>query len=250
MGIMKPLTLSILLVSMLTSTVLSQTPNINPVPPIRNLGNFSEIGRDELIVYYVNTVDLVRTPTGALVETLGAHYAVQDGKPVLDNRAYLHTIWRIDCTARTGERLEDRGIWQGKKVHKTFSKPKIEKPTKERNLAHAIDAVCGDESPELTDKDPKTSYVWKGGNGCNLIGGGANEKACCVEHDFSYRTGGGERQRWQADSELFKCIWKRNKFLAPIVFVGARVGGLFAFHWGKRRKLERIPPPNAHRVLQ
>jgi hypothetical protein len=218
---------------------------IAQVPPIKNLENFKEIARDELIVYYVNSTNLVRTPGGALVETLGAHYAIQDGKPVLDNQAYLLTIWRIDCTARTGERLEDSGIWKGKKVHKTFSKPKIDKPDKSRNLALAIDAVCGDTSPELQpalnapQTSSKASYVWKGGNGCNLIGGGANERLCCVDHDFVYRSGGGMKAKWKADTDLFRCIWKRNKFLAPFVWVGTNVGGLFAFHWGKKRELKK-----------
>jgi len=138
-----------------------------------------------------------------------------------------------------------------------MSKPKIEKPDKSRNLWMAIDAVCGDTSPELepvskTDiaipdaqkRSKAVSYVWKGGNGCNLIGGGSNERLCCKEHDFSYRTGGSFRDKWQADSELFKCIWKRNKLLAPFVFVGTNVGGLFAFHWGRPRNLKHDDRPN------
>jgi hypothetical protein len=240
---------------MIIALVVAAVSIVAQTPPIKNLENFKEIGRDDLIIYFVNPVNLVRTPAGALAETLAAHYenAPTPDNPdayKLNNTTWILTTWRIDCTNRTGERLEDRGLWRGKKVHKTFSKPKLEKPDRTRNLALAIDAVCGDTSPELepalksTQTASKPSYVWKGGNGCNLIGGGENERLCCKEHDFSYRTGGNMRDKWQADSELFKCIWKRNKFLAPFVFVGTNVGGLFAFHWGKQRNLKHHDRPN------
>lgn len=203
-------------------------------PP--DLKNFEEIARDDKIMYFVNAKDAVHH-NGRFVtlDVLGAHYRMDaDGVHyALNNIAYIVTTYRIDCAAGAGQRVKDVGKWPKKDgsietINKDFPHAVMEKPDKSRKLYLAIDVVCG---------GVKVPYKWTGGNGCNLIGGGKNEKACCVAHDYGYRTGGNLRDKWQADSNLFKCVWKRNKFLAPFVFVGTNVGGLFAFHWGRKRDL-------------
>lgn len=217
-------------------------------PP--DLTNFEEIARDDKIIYFVNAKDAVRHNSRMLtIDVLGAHYKM-DANGVnyaLNNIAYIVTTYRIDCTAGTGQRVKDLGKWPRKDgtietINKDFPTAVMEKPDKSRKLYLAIDVVCG---------GGKVPYKWTGGNGCNLIGGGKNEKVCCVAHDYGYRTGGNLRDKWQADSELFKCIWKRNKLLAPFVFVGTNVGGLAAFHWGKKRNLTpRAEAQNNWQTLQ
>jgi len=211
-----------------------------------NLENFLEIGRDPKIVYYVDIKDVIRhNPRFATVNVLAANYEMaEDGKKYRINKiAWILSTFRVDCDARTGQRLKDVGLWNGVPVEEIYIDPKIDKPNKSRKLWYAIDAVCEPAAvPVAVPGKVSGGYQWTGGNGCNLFVGGSAEKVCCQNHDYAYRTGGGMRQRWQADSNLFKCVWRRNKILAPFVFVGANVGGLVAWHYGKRRDLGPIRP--------
>jgi len=229
----------VLPVTLVIAALLSNAQE--PQPP--DLKNFEEIARDGKIMYLVNTKDAVKhNGRFQTVELLGAHYKLEaDGvKYALNNIAYIVSVFRIDCTAGTGARLHDQGKWPKKDgtietINATFPNAKMEKPDKSRKLFLAIDVVCGGVT------DGKVPYKWTGGNGCNLIGGGEKEKRCCVDHDYIYRSGGGMRMKWQADSELYKCVSKNNKLPAPFTFVGANVGGLVAFHWGKKRRIEALP---------
>ena len=81
--------------------------------------------------------------------------------------------------------------------------------------------------------------LWAGGNGCNLIGGKKREP-CCTPHDHAYKQGGWIGARWDADAALFSCIWGQGasgKFIAPVMWVGARYGGPFAYQYGKHRDI-------------
>jgi len=230
------------------------------VPDVKDLAHYKEIARDDRIMYFVNVEDMVRlNPRFVTMNVMGAHYVMDpDGEHYkLNNVAYIVTTWRIDCQEKTGQRLKDKGVWMEKRVDKSYKHPKVDKPTKSRNLYIAIQLACEPDSddPETARVDewvPITvpngldasdasrgskSTLWIGGNGCNLMGGGKAEQACCAQHDFAYRSGGNMRVKWAADAALFKCVWKRNKLLAPFVFVGAQVGGLFAFRWGRPREL-------------
>ena len=63
---------------------------------------------------------------------------------------------------------------------------------------------------------------------------------CCVEHDRTYYLGGTSKERWQADKKLYKCVKAKkgfhHKIIAPIMFVGVRIGGVSwlptPFRWG------------------
>jgi hypothetical protein len=77
---------------------------------------------------------------------------------------------------------------------------------------------------------------WAGGNGCNLFDT-KNLSPCCLIHDKAYAEGGKEKDRTKADTALFKCIWKRNKFAAPFMFLGVKIGGVFSFQRGKKKEL-------------
>ncbi len=60
---------------------------------------------------------------------------------------------------------------------------------------------------------------------------------CCVEHDKAYYVGGSSKGRRDADDQLHKCVRaKGHKYLAPIIWVGVRIGGVpflpTPFRWG------------------
>ncbi len=94
-------------------------------------------------------------------------------------------------------------------------------------------------------------------DGCTLFPDG-NYCDCCVEHDKDYYFGGTSRERWRSDKRLYNCVRKKkgwqNKLIAPMMWVGVRVGGSSIlrtpFRWGfgktkrpgKIKKPKDIPP--------
>lgn len=66
---------------------------------------------------------------------------------------------------------------------------------------------------------------------------------CCVQHDREYYVGGSWKERWRSDKKLFSCIAAKpkfyNKLVAPIAWLGVRVGGVSwlnaSFSWGFSR---------------
>lgn len=83
-------------------------------------------------------------------------------------------------------------------------------------------------------------------DGCSLFPDG-DYRNCCVEHDKTYYLGGSWRERRRADNKLFKCVADtkgfQNKLIAPVMWVGVRVGGVSflptPFRWGFGQK--KIP---------
>ena len=63
---------------------------------------------------------------------------------------------------------------------------------------------------------------------------------CCIEHDKTYYFGGTSKERFRADKKLFKCVRAKkgfhHKIIAPLMFIGARIGGAAwlptPFRWG------------------
>jgi hypothetical protein len=80
-------------------------------------------------------------------------------------------------------------------------------------------------------------------DGCSLFPDG-DYRDCCVAHDYAYYNGGSWTKRWQADKKLFKCVAAKkgfeNKIIAPLMWLGVRVGGVSwlptSFRWGFGRK--------------
>jgi hypothetical protein len=73
-------------------------------------------------------------------------------------------------------------------------------------------------------------------SGCNVFNNPHTEEYC-IEHDKAYGRGGWCIARFKADWNLFKCIWKKRKLLAIVMFLGIRLFGSFEFEYGKKRKL-------------
>lgn len=97
-------------------------------------------------------------------------------------------------------------------------------------------------------------------DGCTGFPDG-NYLDCCVQHDREYFAGGNWKQRWRSDKKLFLCIASKpkfyNKFVAPIAWLGVRVGGVSwlnaSFSWGfsnnksylkKLAKMKKLPAKN------
>ena len=95
-------------------------------------------------------------------------------------------------------------------------------------------------------------------DGCTLFPDG-NYRDCCVAHDKDYYKGGSCKERRESDNRLYRCVkskkgWK-NKFLAPIMWIGVRVFGTSLlptrFRWGfgkkkknkEKRKMQKFNPP-------
>lgn len=81
-------------------------------------------------------------------------------------------------------------------------------------------------------------------NGCTAAPN-LDFKSCCDDHDRDYAVAGGIVQRFRADWRLAKCIICRSKLLlryilAPIYFIGVRVGGLLFFDWWWRVRWRRL----------
>jgi hypothetical protein len=63
---------------------------------------------------------------------------------------------------------------------------------------------------------------------------------CCYAHDLAYFYGGTGKQRRQADKQLYRCVKNKrgsyNKFVAPLMYLGVRIGGVSwlptPFRWG------------------
>ena len=110
-----------------------------------------------------------------------------------------------------------------------------------KRFLYVIIAVLALQFVALGQNASQVPHVWHGGNGCTLFDS-EKRKVCCTAHDRAYGEGGSERNRWNADIGLFKCLWKQNKFAAVFMFVGVRVGGVFSFQYGKRRELQLYKP--------
>lgn len=93
-------------------------------------------------------------------------------------------------------------------------------------------------------------------DGCTLIAEGKIHD-CCVAHDKEYFQGGTRHQRRNSDKRLYECVCKKggwDKFFAPFIWMGVRIGGLpflpTKFRWGfgtkmkgyaKRPQVEKSP---------
>ena len=81
---------------------------------------------------------------------------------------------------------------------------------------------------------------------CSLFPDG-NYKDCCVAHDLDYYYGGSCKERAESDKRLYRCVKNKkgwyNKFVAPIMWVGVRIGGVSflptPFRWGFGRNKEK-----------
>jgi hypothetical protein len=81
-------------------------------------------------------------------------------------------------------------------------------------------------------------------DGCTLIAEGKIHD-CCVAHDKEYFQGGTRHQRRNSDKRLYECVCKKggwDKFFAPFIWLGVRIGGLpflpTKFRWGFGTKLK------------
>ena len=77
-------------------------------------------------------------------------------------------------------------------------------------------------------------------DGCSLFPDG-NYRDCCVEHDKLYYFGGTKEERRAADRQLCTCVRaKGHRFLAPMMYLGVRIGGgawlPTSFRWGFGKK--------------
>jgi len=58
---------------------------------------------------------------------------------------------------------------------------------------------------------------------------------CCAAHDDSYIIL-REKSKFQYDLGLFKCVWKKNKFQAVVMFIGLTVIPISYYYWFKYKK--------------
>ncbi|MBL8180353.1 MAG: hypothetical protein JNL64_01945 [Blastocatellia bacterium] len=79
---------------------------------------------------------------------------------------------------------------------------------------------------------------------CTLFPDG-NYCECCVEHDKDYYFGGTEKERRASDKRLYRCVKQKNKFVAGIMYLGVRIGGVSwlptPFRWGFGKKKIKQP---------
>ena len=73
-------------------------------------------------------------------------------------------------------------------------------------------------------------------DGCSWFPDG-DYRNCCVEHDKLYYFGGTKGERRASDQQLRDCVSaKGHRFLAPIMYLGVRIGaGAWLptpFRWG------------------
>ncbi|CAN5390343.1 hypothetical protein BH20ACI2_BH20ACI2_17250 [soil metagenome] len=98
-------------------------------------------------------------------------------------------------------------------------------------------------------QDPAVPANFKS-DGCSLFPDG-NYRECCVEHDKTYLIGGSFKARTAADKELYACVRSKGngKFLASMIFVGVRIGGVSflptPFRWGFGNKYPHKEPPKS-----
>lgn len=68
---------------------------------------------------------------------------------------------------------------------------------------------------------------------------------CCVEHDKDYYFGGTEKERRASDKRLYRCVKQKNKFVAGLMYLGVRIGGVSflptPFRWGFGKKKRKEP---------
>lgn len=73
-------------------------------------------------------------------------------------------------------------------------------------------------------------------DGCSVVGNWQEKwLPCCLQHDLNYWAGGSVEDRMRADFDLFECISKVDPPSAPVVYLGAAIGGAqwkTGFEWG------------------
>ncbi|MFL6468165.1 MAG: hypothetical protein ACJ72Z_09445 [Pyrinomonadaceae bacterium] len=81
-------------------------------------------------------------------------------------------------------------------------------------------------------------------DGCTLIADG-DIRDCCIAHDKEYFQGGTRLERRASDKRLYECVCKKggwDKFFAPFIWLGVRIGGLpflpTKFRWGFGTKVK------------
>ncbi|MEJ7622743.1 MAG: hypothetical protein WKF34_02000 [Pyrinomonadaceae bacterium] len=95
---------------------------------------------------------------------------------------------------------------------------------------------------------------------CTMFPDG-NYADCCIEHDRDYHAGGSLKERSDSDKRLKQCVrskgkgWRR-RFLANMIWVGVRVGGVhflptpfrwgFGHHWPRKEPRTPAPKPTPH----
>lgn len=107
----------------------------------------------------------------------------------------------------------------------------------------------------FAQKNPKTYRIEMNladfkTDGCSMFPDGSY-RLCCEAHDLSYFSGGSWTARWRADKQLFNCVAAtkgfQHRFIAPVMWLGVRAGGLHflptSFRWGFGRKKVRIINP-------
>lgn len=81
---------------------------------------------------------------------------------------------------------------------------------------------------------------------CTLFPDG-NYCECCVEHDKDYYFGGTEKERRASDRRLYRCVKQKNKFVAGLMYLGVRIGGVSwlptPFRWGFGKKKPVVKAP-------
>ena len=96
-------------------------------------------------------------------------------------------------------------------------------------------AVCARAQTSQMEprREPPADYR---GDGCTFFPDG-DYHGCCFEHDKAYFRGGTKAERRAADDMLYQCVRaKGHKYLAPIMWMGVRIGGGAFLHrsfsWG------------------
>ena len=85
------------------------------------------------------------------------------------------------------------------------------------------------------DKIPPNNFTTDGCSGyitrlCRkLLGRNPKFQECCYSHDELYYFGGNFLDRFIAGLILMKCVWKYNKLMSPIMFIGVRIFGCNCF---------------------
>ncbi|CAN5471341.1 hypothetical protein BH10ACI3_BH10ACI3_10620 [soil metagenome] len=86
-------------------------------------------------------------------------------------------------------------------------------------------------------------------DGCSMFPDG-DYCECCVAHDKVYYFGGSKAERKAADDKLYECVLtKGHKFIAPMMWLGVRVGGVgflpttFRWGFGLNARKEKIKSP-------
>jgi hypothetical protein len=85
-------------------------------------------------------------------------------------------------------------------------------------------------------------------DGCSWFPDG-DYRNCCVQHDKQYYFGGTKEERKSADRQLSTCVRaKGHRFLAPMMYLGVRLGGgawlPTPFRWGFGNESDPKNPNN------